>query len=96
MATAINHRRETLFLFSELPKRMERLTGHRPHISACYRWAESGKLDTVRIAGRLFCSEESIDRLVARSNERRPVAAHLDSGHGCAESELDEAGIGTE
>jgi hypothetical protein len=102
---AIDPRSETLFPLNQVPSRLEKLSGHKVHVSALYRWIASDLLDCVRIGGRVYCSDESLDRLIARSNKRpskechpRIVAANLDysgsrSAHELAEQSLDEEGI---
>lgn len=98
---SIDHRKEVLFPINEVPARLEKLSGHKVHVSAVYRWVASGLLDAIRLGGRAYCSEQSLDRFVERCNLpadrcRSHVVAAARSdfvSHARAENELDALGL---
>ena len=62
----------------------------RPDKSTLYRWVFGGKLESVKVGGRLFTSREAIDRFVARCTSPADVPRSVSHDARQAETELTE------
>ena len=73
----IDLRNEETFPFTELPVRLQKLTGSRKriNISTAHRWRQKGvkgiKLETVLIGGERFTSYEAINRFSEASTRAK-------------------------
>jgi hypothetical protein len=95
---------ETLIKLADVPRLrwMPRPRGKRLHVSTIFRWAQRGVhgavLETIRIGGTLYTSEEALLRFFERqtnpdnSETRRPSKARQ-RAITAAERELEKAGI---
>ena len=67
--------KETLILFSDLPKHLPKRGKKDIHLSACYRWKNQGiagvRLETVFIAGNRWSSIEALNRFWQRVTEAK-------------------------
>ena len=60
----INIHVENLIPISEVPLRIpSSRPGKRINVRTLYRWQREGRLETVRIGGRWYTSEEALERL---------------------------------
>ena len=69
--SVIDVTKETLIPLREVPRRLPiRVNGKRLHISAVYRWVTRGiggvRLETTKIGGTTYCSEEALQRFADR------------------------------
>lgn len=73
--------REKTIDFREVPKFVEKLRGHRPHISAVYRWAELNRdgvaLEYLQTPKGRITSVEAIQRYFERLTRRNQPFASL-------------------
>ena len=97
--------RECCFPLSEAPRHLPRgRRGRRIHISTTFRWAQRGlrgvRLETIRIGGMLYTSNEALQRFSERltnldrhRNGDPDLCRSVDRRAARAEAELRRAGI---
>ena len=79
---SINHRRESLLTLKEAANKFP---GREPGTNLTYetmrQWIERGRkgvhLESITVGGTRYTSEEAIDRIIARLNERHPAPMSL-------------------
>jgi hypothetical protein len=97
----IDHTSESLLTFPEAAAALP----DRPHVSTVHRWRMRGingiKLETIRIGGRRYTSQEALDRFIGAITSAvdglepaKPTSRkHQLRRHEQAERELEAAGI---